>query len=103
MLDLARRIQKIYPNADFVDRILLQDDGGGPYIKRWDSSLGAQPTTAQLEAVDVTLTPDEKTNALTIPKKVLAALVFSANTTGQPQWVIDAIAQAKTAITAARS
>ena len=105
MFDLARRIQRLYPSADLgpFGNVRVQDDGAGPYIALWDDALGPRPSQAQLNGVDVSVTPEEKTEALVIPKRVLAALVLCADTTGKPQWVQDAIAQAKTAIAAARS
>lgn len=101
--DLSRRIQKLFPNVDLFSSVIVQDDGFGPYIKKWDAALGSQPTLAELLAVDVRATAEEKTEAVLISKRVLAALVFCADTRTQPQWVIDAITNAKAAITTARS
>ena len=41
-------------SVDFMTDVLLQDDsnGSGPYIKSWNVSGLAQPTDAQLNAVD---------------------------------------------------
>lgn len=37
--------------------IELQDDGQGPYIKKWDESLGPQPDQSQLNAWEAELAP----------------------------------------------
>lgn len=38
-------------------KIILQDDGQGPYIKKWDDSFGPQPDQAQLDAWEVEVEP----------------------------------------------
>lgn len=38
-----------FPNVDFTKSVIVQDDGQGPYIKKWDNSLGPQPTSADLD------------------------------------------------------
>ena len=105
MNDIARRLKILFPSVDLSPggNVQVQNDGQGAYIAKWDAALGTQPTQAQLLAVDVAQTPDEKTDELVIPKKVLAALVLCADATGKPQWVQNAISQAKAAITAART
>ena len=52
-------------NVDFMTDVLLQDDsnGQGPYIKSWNVSGVAQPTDAQLNAVDSAADLDERQNA----------------------------------------
>ena len=49
---LAERILKIYPDADLMQTITIQDDmdGRGAYIKRW-SDIRPQPTQVQLLAI----------------------------------------------------
>src|SRR6056300_1370134 len=49
---LANKI-KFYLNTeiDFLNDVLLQDDGQGPYIKEWNLDT-AQPTLAQLDALE---------------------------------------------------
>jgi hypothetical protein len=46
--------------------VLLQDDsnGSGPYIKSWNVSGVAQPTDAQLNAVDSAADLEERQNAV---------------------------------------
>lgn len=36
--------------AEVLDRVSLADDGEGPYIARWDASLGTKPTKTQIAA-----------------------------------------------------
>ena len=38
-------------NVDFLQDVLLQDDGQGAYIKEWNLDI-AKPTTAQLDALE---------------------------------------------------
>jgi hypothetical protein len=47
LLDVLR-IQ--YPTADFVFKVIVQDDGDskGLYIFQWDNTLGTQPTQDQI-------------------------------------------------------
>ena len=41
-------LQRQYPNSSFLDDIILQDDGGGPYIKHW--GIGTpKPTEEELD------------------------------------------------------
>ena len=53
-------------NVDFLADVLLQDDsnGQGPYIKTWNVSGVAQPTDAQLNAVDSAADLEERQNAV---------------------------------------
>jgi hypothetical protein len=53
-------------NVDFTVDVLLQDDsnGQGPYIKTWNVSGVAQPTDAQLNAVDSAADLEERQNAV---------------------------------------
>ena len=55
MNDLAQRVLVLYPQADMVDQIRVEDcgDGTGPRIVKWDYTLGSQPTEAELLAVVV--------------------------------------------------
>ena len=52
MAQLSTKI-KIYTNqeVDFLNDVLLQDDGNGAYIKEWNLDI-AQPTQAQLDALE---------------------------------------------------
>ena len=52
--------------VDFTKDVLLQDDsnGQGPYIKTWNVSGVAQPTDAQLNAVDSAADLEERQNAV---------------------------------------
>ncbi len=53
-------------SVDFMTDVLLQDDsnGSGPYIKTWNVSGVAQPTDAQLNAVDSAADLEERQNAV---------------------------------------
>ena len=52
MATLSNKIKK-YVNAeiDFTSDVILQDDGNGAYIKKWNLDI-AKPTDAQLSAVE---------------------------------------------------
>ncbi len=53
-------------NVDFMTDVMLQDDsnGQGPYIKAWNVSGVAQPTTDQLNDVDTAADLEERKNAV---------------------------------------
>ena len=53
-------------SVDFTKDVMLQDDsnGQGPYIKEWNVSGVAQPTDAQLNAVDSAADLEERQNAV---------------------------------------
>ena len=53
-------------SVDFTKDVTLQDDsnGSGPYIKTWNVSGVAQPTDAQLNAVDSAADLEERQNAV---------------------------------------
>lgn len=52
MVTLVDVIQYMYPNIVLspTSRVQIGDNGSGLYIAKWDSSLGHQPTQAQLDA-----------------------------------------------------
>ena len=52
MTQLSTKI-KLYANKEvnFLDEVILQDDGNGAYIKEWNLDI-AQPTEAQLNALE---------------------------------------------------
>ena len=52
--------------VDFTKDVLLQDDsnGQGPYIKEWNVSGVAQPSSSQLDAVDSAADLEERQNAV---------------------------------------
>ena len=54
-LSLSDKIKALYPELSsdaFLSVITLQDDGDGAYIKAWNHPSLAEPTDAQLDAVD---------------------------------------------------
>lgn len=52
MIDLARAVEQIIgkPIAGPSDIVQISDDGAGPYISRWDDSLGKQPSESELHS-----------------------------------------------------
>lgn len=46
-----------FNNIDFKKNVIIQDDGQGPYIAKWDDSLGPQPDKAQLDQWAIELVP----------------------------------------------
>ena len=62
MSNLSHKI-RIYLNrkVDFNTDVLIQDDGQGAYIKEWNVAE-AQPTDAQLDALDSQATTLESNN-----------------------------------------
>jgi hypothetical protein len=63
---------KLYANKeiDFLTDVLLQDDGNGAYIKEWNLSI-AQPTEAQLDALDAQATTYENNQRIIQTRKSL--------------------------------
>ena len=56
-MNIAEIIQLKFPEAFFNENVILQDDGQGPYIKKWDKALGAKPDQATLEAWAIEVLP----------------------------------------------
>jgi hypothetical protein len=71
MTNLLTKI-KLYANqeVDFTSDVLLQDDGNGAYIKEWNLDI-AQPTQAQLDALDVQATTYENNQQIIATRKKL--------------------------------
>ena len=70
MASLSSKVKQYCANngvasVDFLRDVLLQDDsnGQGPYIKEWNVSGVAQPSSSQLDAVDTAADLDERQNA----------------------------------------
>ena len=70
MASLSSKIKKYaadngVASVDFTTDVMLQDDsnGQGPYIKEWNLEI-AQPTDAQLNAVDAAADLEERQNAV---------------------------------------
>lgn len=70
MASLSSKIKKYaadngVASIDFTKDVMLQDDsnGQGPYIKEWNLAI-AQPTDAQLNAVDAAADLEERQNAV---------------------------------------
>jgi hypothetical protein len=59
MAQLSTKIKK-YVNAevDFLNDVILQDDGQGAYIKEWNLDI-AKPTQAQLDALETEAQAEE--------------------------------------------
>lgn len=71
MASLSSKVKQYCANngvasVDFTKDVMLQDDsnGQGPYIKTWNVSGVAQPTDAQLNAVDSAADLSERQNAV---------------------------------------
>jgi hypothetical protein len=73
MASLSNKIRQ-YVNAevDFTKDVLLQDDsnGKGAYIKEWNLDI-AQPTQAQLDALDAQATTYENNQKIKQTRKAL--------------------------------
>ena len=70
MASLSSKVKKYCANngvaeVDFLSDVLLQDDsnGQGPYIKEWNVSGVAQPSSSQLDAVDSAADLSERQDA----------------------------------------
>ena len=71
MASLSSKVKKYLANngvnsVDFTSDVLLQDDsnGQGPYIKEWNVSGVAQPSSSQLNALDSAADLEERQNAV---------------------------------------
>ena len=54
---LSEILKLKFPAINLVSQVRIQDDGQGPYIAKWDDSLGPQPDQAQLDQWAVELAP----------------------------------------------
>ena len=63
---------KLYANkeVDFRTDVLLQDDGNGAYIKKWNLDI-AKPTDAQLNALEAQATTYENNQKIIATRKSL--------------------------------
>ena len=63
---------KLYANKeiDFLKDVRLQDDGNGAYIKEWNLDI-AQPTEAQLNALEAQATTIENNQRIIATRKSL--------------------------------
>ena len=71
MTQLSTKI-KLYANReiDFLKDVRLQDDGNGAYIKEWNLNI-AQPTEAQLNALEAQATTVENNQRIIATRKSL--------------------------------
>jgi len=51
MVTNAEAIAVLFPNAISLVDYVVADEGKGPFISKWNSALGKQPTQAELDAV----------------------------------------------------
>lgn len=66
------KLKQLYPNADFTSDIILQDDGDGVYIAKWnEEKLGERPTIEEIEAVVI---PPPRITKVTMRQARLALL-----------------------------
>ena len=57
-------------NVDFMNDVMLQDDGSGAYIKEWNLDI-AQPTDAQLAEQETAANTEEANNEVKATRKTL--------------------------------
>jgi hypothetical protein len=71
MANLSTKI-KLYANQeiDFLEDVLLQDDGNGAYIKEWNLDI-AKPTDAQLDALETQAQTYENNQQIIATRKSL--------------------------------
>ncbi len=71
MAQLSTKI-KLYVDAevDFLNDVILQDDGNGAYIKEWNLYI-AQPTQAQLDALETQAQTYENNQQIIFTRKKL--------------------------------
>ena len=71
MANLSTKI-KLYANqeVDFLNDVLLQDDGQGAYIKEWNLDI-AKPTDAQLDALETQAQTYENNQQIIATRKSL--------------------------------
>ena len=71
MANLSTKI-KLYANKEinFLNEVILQDDGNGAYIKEWNLDI-AQPTEAQLNALESQATTYENNQRIIATRKSL--------------------------------
>ena len=55
-------------NVDFINDVMLQDDGQGAYIKEWNLDI-AQPTDTQLSAQESAANTEEANNNVRATRK----------------------------------
>ena len=71
MASLSNKIrQYVNSEVDFLNDVKLQDDGNGAYIKEWNLDI-AQPTEAQLDALDAQATTYENNQKIIHTRKQL--------------------------------
>jgi len=71
MAQLNNKIRKYLDReVDFTKDVILQNDGDGAYIKEWNVAE-AQPTDAQLDALDAQATTLESNNQVIATRKNL--------------------------------
>lgn len=56
-MNIAEILTLKFPSIDLMEKVRLQDDGQGPYIDKWDDSLGPKPDQSQLDAWAIELAP----------------------------------------------
>ena len=71
MANLSTKI-KLYANqeVDFLNDVILQDDGQGAYIKEWNLDI-AKPTMAQLDAYETAGNTEEANDVVKATRKSL--------------------------------
>jgi len=71
MANLSSKIrQYVNSEVDFLNDVILQDDGNGAYIKEWNLDI-AKPTQAQLDALEAQATTYENNQQIIATRKQL--------------------------------
>lgn len=110
MASLSSKVKKYLANngvnsVDFTSDVLLQDDsnGQGPYIKEWNVSGVAQPSSSQLNALDSAADLEERQNAVRATRRAAYGdigaqldMQYHDNVDGTTTWK-DHVAAVKTA------
>jgi hypothetical protein len=79
-------VRRLYPSANFVRDVELQDDGEGPYLKSWNLP-GGPPTDAEIDAVMAQPPPPEPITK----RQALLYLLSIGKTEANVEAAIDAI------------
>lgn len=78
-MNIAQKLQSLYPNALPLRDFRVRDDGNGEYIEWWNTELGQQPSEAQIDA-----------QAINVARKLKRKeLILAFDTDYEALWSID--------------
>lgn len=63
-MHLSEILKLKFTNIDFLNQVILRDEGAGPYIHKWDLSLGPCPTDEDLAKWAIELAPVKELEAV---------------------------------------